>query len=149
MTLNLTGFSPATTIRSAEMNDNFTAIQELLNGLRPQFHIFVPDIQIVTSNVTAEIKVRTAVPLYFSTIDIRVKTAPTGSALIVNIKKNGTTIFSTKPQISAGATTGGSTAVFAGTNPSLSDGDVLTIDIDQVGSTEPGRDLTIGLAFTL
>jgi hypothetical protein len=72
-----------------------------------------------------------------------VKTAPTGAALIVDVNKNGTTIFTTqenRPQIAAGATSGDS-----GTPDvtSLVEGDKLTVDIDAIGSSVAGADLTV------
>lgn len=72
---------------------------------------------------------------------VQAGTAPTGSTLIVDINKSGTTIFSgTKLQLTAGSTSGTQT-VFGTT--SLAEGDTLTIDIDQVGSTIPGKDLYV------
>jgi hypothetical protein len=72
-----------------------------------------------------------------------VKTAPTGATLIVDVNKAGTTIFTTqanRPTIAIGATQADS-----GTPDvtSLAEGDKLTIDIDQVGSTIAGADLTV------
>lgn len=74
---------------------------------------------------------------------IAVATAPVGAAVIVDINKNGTTIFTTqsnRPQIAAGSNTGES-----GTPDitSLAAGDYLTMDVDQVGSSTPGADLTV------
>ncbi len=69
--------------------------------------------------------------------------APTGAALIADIKKNDATIFSTKPQINDGAVTGGTNAVFSDTF--LPAGTLITIDIAQVGSTYAGSGLTINL----
>jgi len=76
-------------------------------------------------------------------VKICVKTAPTGAAIIVDVNKNGTTIFTTqanRPQIAIGATTGdsGTPDVTA-----LAETDKITIDIDQVGSTIAGADLTV------
>jgi len=76
-------------------------------------------------------------------VKLVVKTAPSGAAIIVDVNKNGATIFTTqanRPQIADGQTTGdsGTPDVTA-----LSEGDKLTIDIDQVGSTTAGADLTI------
>lgn len=67
--------------------------------------------------------------------------APTGSALIVDLKQNGTTIFSVKPQINAGATTGGSSAVLS--TSIINQGAILTLDVTQVGSTFAGSGLTV------
>jgi hypothetical protein len=76
-------------------------------------------------------------------VKLVVKTAPTGAAIIVDVHKNGTTIFTTqanRPQIAISATTGdsGTPDVTA-----LAETDKLTIDIDQVGSTIAGADLTV------
>ena len=76
-------------------------------------------------------------------VKLVVKTAPTGTAIIVDINKNGTTIFTTqanRPQISIGATTGDS-----GTPDvtDLTETDKITIDVDQIGSTISGSDLTV------
>ena len=72
-----------------------------------------------------------------------VKTAPTGAAIIVDVNKNGTTIFTTqtnRPQIAISATEGQSTTIEVS---GLVKGDNLTIDIDQIGSTVAGADLTV------
>ena len=76
-------------------------------------------------------------------VKVVVKTAPTGSSIIVDANKNGTTIFTTqanRPEIAIGETTDDS-----GTPDvtSLSEGDKITIDIDQIGSTVAGADLTV------
>jgi len=81
-------------------------------------------------------------PLTIIKVKLVVKTAPTGADIIVDVNKNGTTIFTTqanRPRIPAGSTTGDS-----GTPDitSLVEGDKLTIDIDQVGATTAGEDLT-------
>ena len=80
---------------------------------------------------------------------LMVGTAPTGSSLIVDVNKNGTTIYTTqgnRPSIAASANAGG-----PGTAPdvtSLVAGDYLTVDIDQVGSSVAGSDLTVSVIVT-
>ncbi len=77
------------------------------------------------------------------------KTAPTGAALIFDINKNGTTVWATQAnriQIAAGAQTGSQTSVDTTT---FAEGDVLTIDIDQIGSTVAGKDITIHARFKI
>lgn len=74
-------------------------------------------------------------------VDMRVDTAPTGAALIVDLNENGTTLFSTRPQISAGATSEAGTHAFSDTV--LAAGSEVTLDIDQIGSSTPGADLTV------
>jgi hypothetical protein len=73
-----------------------------------------------------------------------VETAPTGSAIIVDVNLNGTSIWNTNPSnrltINAGSQTGSSTT-FDTSN--FSKNDRLTIDIDQVGSGTAGEDLSV------
>lgn len=76
-------------------------------------------------------------------VKLYARTAPVGAALIVDVNKDGTTIFTTqgnRPSIADGANTGdsGTPDVTA-----LAEGDRLDVDIDQVGSTTAGSDLTI------
>jgi hypothetical protein len=71
-------------------------------------------------------------------VRLKVDTAPVGADLIVDININGTTIFTNqanRPTIAAGATTG-----LSGTPDvqSVSAGDEVSADIDQVGSTTAG-----------
>jgi hypothetical protein len=86
--------------------------------------------------------------LTITKVKLVVKTAPTGAAIIVDVNKNGTTIFTTqanRPQIAISGTTGdsGTPDVTA-----LAETDKLTIDIDQVGSTVAGADLTVEVVCT-
>lgn len=79
-----------------------------------------------------------------SSVWASVGTAPTGSSIIVDINKNGTTIFTTqanRPTIAIGAAYSGNVTNMDIT--SLSAGDYITIDIDQIGSTVAGADLTV------
>jgi hypothetical protein len=72
-----------------------------------------------------------------------VVTAPTGAAVIVDVNRNGTTIFGTqsaRPTIAAGTKTSKTTGM---TVTSIGDGDWLTVDIDQIGSTIKGSDLIV------
>lgn len=74
---------------------------------------------------------------------IYAKTAPTGADFIVDVNKNGTTIWSTQGnrlKLVAGATTGNQITFNTST---FVEGDVLTIDIDQIGSGVSGQDVTV------
>jgi len=75
-----------------------------------------------------------------------VKTAPVGANIVVDINVNGTSIWNTTPanrlSIVAGSDTGNQT-LFDTTQ--LSDGDLLTFDLDTVGSSTAGADITIEL----
>lgn len=74
-----------------------------------------------------------------------VDVAPTGAALIVDIEKNGTTIYSSKPQFAATANTlSAGTLKTDGTEDFVS-GDRITFKITQIGSTNAGD----GCRFTV
>lgn len=77
-------------------------------------------------------------------IRIHVGTAPTGANLIVDVNDDGTTIFTTqgnRPEITAGGTDDTSGTPDGGAD--IAKDSVLSIDIDQVGSTVPGGELTV------
>jgi hypothetical protein len=75
--------------------------------------------------------------------DARVKTAPTGADLTFDININGTTIWSTQAnrvKVVAAATSGTQTTF---NTTALADGDILTVDIDVIGSTIAGVSATV------
>ena len=72
-----------------------------------------------------------------------VATAPTGASVIVDVNRNGVTVFTTqanRPTIAAGANAS-SDAVPDVT--SIAAGQYLTVDVDQIGSTVAGADLVV------
>ena len=77
-----------------------------------------------------------------------VGTAPTGADITIDVNKNVTTVFTTqsnRPKIYAGQT------VVSTSTPNIttfSAGDYITVDIDTVGSLNPGSDLTVQIEFT-
>jgi len=78
-------------------------------------------------------------------VEAAVGTAPTGAAVIVDVNKNGTTIFTTqsnRPQIAVSTFVDSAGGIDVS---SLADGDYLTVDIDQIGSTVAGADLVVSI----
>ena len=78
-----------------------------------------------------------------SEVYVEVKTAPTGATLIIDVNKNGTTIFtdqSLRPTIAISGTTATSGTPDVTT---FAKDDQITIDVDQIGSTLTGEDLTV------
>lgn len=81
-------------------------------------------------------------------VSAAVSTAPTGASIIFDINRNGVSIFNptaNRPVIAAGA--------FATLTEIVPDtftmflGDYLTVDIDQVGSSVAGSDLTVFIRY--
>jgi hypothetical protein len=87
-------------------------------------------------------------PITIGNVRASVGTAPTGSDLVIDVNKNGTTIFTTqtsRPKIFAGQT------LVSTSTPNVTElttGDYLTVDIDQIGSLNPGSDLSVQIEFT-
>jgi hypothetical protein len=79
------------------------------------------------------------------------ETAPTGASILIDINKNGAdSIFSgvTRITIAASANADNRTS-FHATNKILAADETLTIDIDQVGSTVPGSDISLSIEVAL
>jgi hypothetical protein len=78
-----------------------------------------------------------------------VNTAPTGTSLILDVNKNGTSIFATtpsnRPTIAAAANA--TTVEPVPDTVNLAAGDYLTVDVDQIGSGTAGSDLTVFVRY--
>ena len=87
-------------------------------------------------------------PRTITSVRASVGSAPAGAAVIVDVKKNGVTVFTTqanRPQIAAGANTSGKVTAIDVTR--LAAGDFLTVDVAQVGSATPGSDLVVQVSL--
>ena len=76
-------------------------------------------------------------------VHLAVNTAPAGAALIVDVNLDGVSIFASpadRPQVAAGAYAGSSALI--GTSAWAANA-VLTVDVDQVGSSTPGANLVV------
>jgi hypothetical protein len=81
-------------------------------------------------------------------VRLSVNTAPTGSALIVDVNEGGASVFGTLPQIDDGDTTSvGSVVAPVISDSALAADAEITVDIDQVGSTT-GKGLKVALYVT-
>ncbi len=96
-----------------------------------------------TQSIGTSIGAKVIMPMNvtLTSVSMAIKGTPTGTALIVNIKKDGSSIFSTRPQINSGALLGGGNAVFSTTK--LTEDSIITLDVDQIGSTFAGSGLTV------
>lgn len=77
-----------------------------------------------------------------------VNTAPTGASIVLDVKRNGTSIFTTtanRPTIAIG--NNATTTEPAPDVSALNAGDFVTVDILQVGSTVAGSDLTVFIRY--
>jgi hypothetical protein len=72
-----------------------------------------------------------------------VGTAPTGASIIVDVNENGTTLYTTQANRPTIAISGNTTDATLPVDVSVADNNYLTVDIDQIGSTVAGANLTV------
>lgn len=100
-----------------------------------------------TGLTTGTSKLTSRAPYAFTPTSVKasVTTAPTGASLTVDIKKNGTSIFTTIISIDAGTTTsiGSATPDVLVNGVTFAADDIITVDIDQIGSLVPGAGLKV------
>lgn len=104
-----------------------------------------------TVATTGAAKVTFRMPYAFTLSAVRssLTAAPTGSAFIIDINENGSSILSTKLSIDASektSTTAASAAVIS--DPNLADDAEITIDFDQIGSGTAGAGAKVYLIGT-
>lgn len=88
----------------------------------------------------------TGITLVIRSVRATVGTAPSGTSIIVDIHKSGTTIFTTqgnRPTVAIAGNTSGKVTNMNVTT--IADGEYFTVDIDQIGSGTPGADLVVQL----
>lgn len=90
------------------------------------------------------------VPIHGGTFTIigvyaMVNTAPTGASVLIDVNKNGTTIFTTQSNRPTIAVSTNGDASGTPDVTSVTTGDYLTVDVDQIGSTVAGSDLVVSV----
>jgi len=133
------------TITTANKVNGSALVAETINGVKGQFFWGLGGTMAVDTNVSFEYEA--TCNLTITGVELRCKTAPTVTALIIDINLVGTgSLFSTEPQINAGSTEDSGGAALNIT--SLAAGDVLTVDVDQIGSGVAGSDVSVILKVT-
>ena len=80
----------------------------------------------------------------------KLETVNTGATFIVDVNKNGTTLYTTqgrRPTIAISAATKTSTESAQADITALAEGDTITIDVDQIGSTVAGTGLSVTFSY--
>jgi len=127
-------------------------------GGQPADLIFTPDyFDFACSDEDTDLAIGTVFTMicnraysYASAVEFSVTTAPTGSTLIFDVRKNGTTVYTTTPSIDAGeklTATATTQQLITGFNFSLAIGDELQVRITQVGSTVAGKGLKATMVY--
>jgi len=146
----------AGTITNAKMASNSVDTPQLVNGCVTQAKLS-PDL-VVSSSYSFTVPGTLAVAnkiiqrlvernITITEILLYADTAPDGADLVVDINRNGTTIFPTspKPRVTDGSNSGSTSTIDL---PDLLKGDRLSLDIDQIGSsTGGGEDLMVTIVY--
>lgn len=88
-------------------------------------------------------------PFTFEILEARasVKTAPSGSSIVIDVNQDGASIFTNQLEIPGGSKTSQNSLVLPTFSSSLlSDDSEISIDVDQVGSESPGSGLKVYLS---
>ena len=81
--------------------------------------------------------------LTIENVSVCVSTAPTGSTVIFDVNKNGTTIFTNQANRPTIAISGFTDLTSTPDVTTLASGDYITVDVDQIGSTVSGANALI------
>ena len=138
---------PANSIDSDEYIDGSIDKEHLSTGARQEV-IAIACGDESTAHATGTAVVTFAMPYAFTLTGVKasVTVAPVGSTMLIDINEAGTTILSTKLMIDASekiSATAATAAVISDT--ALADNALITIDIDQIGSSTAGAGLKVYL----
>lgn len=141
----------ADAVISSKIQDGTITLADISNAAKTEC-IMLAGSDETTDLTVATDKVKFIMPYAFTLTDIKasVTTAPVGSSLIVDVNDAGTSIMTTnKLEIDAGETDT-STAATAPTltDTALASGSLITIDVDQIGSSTAGAGLKVYLVGT-
>lgn len=144
--LTTNGFVTTTSSDGTLVVDTNTYIPTTGVGLPVIIQFAASDTTTPITSGTSKVTFRVPYAMTFTAARASVSSAPTGSGAIFDVLLNGTTVFSTPINIDDGDLT----SVTSGTQPVIStstfaDDDEITIDFDQVGSTDPGIGVIIEL----
>jgi hypothetical protein len=148
MAISLTKYSvKGSSLTAAEVDANWTEIADAIdNGelLYDWFMVAVGDETTALETGTGKLTFRMPHDFYCTDIRANVVTAPTGSAITVDVNDDGVTMLSTKLTIDASEKTSTTAATpLVISVPAVADDSEMTIDIDAVGSTVKGAGLKI------
>lgn len=121
------------------------AFQALGANSNEQFTFFIAGAQ-----ATGTKKGGCIVPFAGKIADIRayVDTPPTTQSILIDVNKNGTTLFTTQANRLTIAAAGNASTTTAPDVTAVAAGDRLTFDIDQVGTGTAGSDLYVTISIT-
>lgn len=127
--------------------DNLNHIRKRLEDVETRQEFFITEGAISQAAGNVRLPNHTGVNYTISGVYLDINTAPTGDDLIVDIHMDGVTIFTDqndRPVILAGEYSGYSTDINVS---GWENGSYLQMDVDQVGSSVAGSDLTVTIVY--
>lgn len=125
-----------------------TTVQNSEGALHPSHYELLTFF--IAGNQSASVKKAGAiVPFAASIVDVRayVDTAPATTSLIIDVNKNGTTVFTTQGNRPTIAAAGNASTTTLPDVTAVAAGDRITFDIDAVGTGTVGADLYLTIAL--
>ena len=137
-------------LRTALSDEVGTGAAVFLGGQTDTWIIACSDETTDLTTGTAKVTFLAPYAATVTAIEASVTTAPTGSSLVVDVNEAGTTLMSTnKCTIETGETSTLTATTPPGeTDTSIAQWAVITVDIDSVGSTTPGKGLKVYISHT-
>lgn len=129
-----------------KLSSLFILVKSYLDALGEQVAVFAHSGVLATG--TGTLRFRFPWPVTLLGVSAAVGTAPSGASLILDVNKNGSTVFST--QSNRPTITSGSVSTSSEPTPNVTTiaaGDYITIDFDQIGSTAAGADITVFVRY--
>lgn len=104
---------------------------------------------ILGAQTTGAKKAAALAPVAGIITDVRayLDTAPTGATFIIDVNKNGTTIFTTQGNRPTVAISGNASTTTVPDVTTVAAGDRISLDIDQIGSGTAGSDLQVAVTI--
>jgi hypothetical protein len=107
-------------------------------------HFFVAGVQTASAKKAQALLNRGGV---ITAVSAYLDTAPTGAAFIVDVKQNGTTLFTTQGNRPTIAISGNASTTTLPDITTVSRGDRISVDVAQIGSGTAGSDLTVAITL--
>lgn len=117
----------------------------VIGGVAPFVYVLTYVGTLVVGAGTSRLPIHRAITI--TNVRMTINTAPTGASVIVDVNKNGTTIFTTQSNRPTIAISGNSDLSSVPDITTAAAGDYITVDVDQIGSTIAGANMVLEIEY--
>ncbi len=135
---------PNSNFGAVQVSDGYAAPTSLLPGNGEAYPMFLAGAQ---TTGTEKLGFIAAVAGTITDVRAYLTTAPTGATFIVDVMKNGVTLFTTSANRPTIAISGAASSTTLPDIVSVAVGDRIRVDIIQIGSTIAGSNLYVGVTI--